>query len=352
MDRKRRRRSGDQEESMEGIFQGLKHHSALLLLFLTGAVVWFLNYLSPLVSPFILALLFLAIFGPLLKRLQKIHVPRQMGAILLLITALLAVVGIGYALARWAWNGLPQLFLQAEEWKAKLPDWADGWLDFGIRELKLRALDMENGMLGGALRYTGRLASFGGSLVAFLIAVILLAKDYDAIMNRLLEREDCHLLLTVICSVIHYIATYVRAQGIIMTMIATLCAVVLTIAGVSQGVFWGILAGLLDALPFIGTGVILTPLAIIQVIEGKTVGAVICGALYVACILVRELMEPRLIGKKMGVSPILILVSLYVGIRLFGVAGIIKGPLGFVIIWEVWQNLKSETKIKQRQEEF
>ena len=332
---------------METVFQKWKNQSALLLLFLTGAVVLFLKYLSPLLSPIILALLFLAIFGSLLKKLQKIHIPRQIGAILLLTMALLAVVGIGYALARWAWNGLPQLFTQAEEWKAKLPDWADGWLDWGIRELKKGALDLENGVLGGALKYTGRLATFGGSLVVFLIAVILLAKDYDDIMNRLLDREDCHLLLSVICSVIHYIATYVRAQGIIMTMIATLCTVVLTMAGIPQGVFWGILAGLLDALPFIGTGVILTPLAIIQVIEGKTVGAVICGILYVACILVRELMEPRLIGKKMGVNPILILVSLYVGIRLFGVAGIIKGPLGFVIIWEVWQHLQVETKNKQ-----
>lgn len=329
---------------MEGVIQGLKHHSVLLLLLLTGAVVLFLNYLSPLVSPFILALLFLAIFGPLLKKLQRIHVPRQAGAVLLLIVALFMVAGIGFLLGRWVWNGMPQLFLQVDEWKKKMPDWADGWLDWGVKELKMRALDLENGVIGGALKYTGRLAAFGGSLVAFLIAVILLAKDYDELMNRLLDREDCHLLLTVVCGVIRYIANYVRAQGIIMTMIATLCVVTLMVAGIPQGVFWGILAGLLDALPFIGTGVVLTPLAIMQILDGNIVGAVICGTLYVACILIREFMEPRLIGKKMGVNPIAILISLYVGIRLFGVAGIVKGPLGFVIIWEIWKNAYGENE--------
>ena len=50
-------------------------------------------------------------------------------------------------------------------------------------------------------------------------------------------------------------------------------------------------------------------------------------------------MEPRLIGRKIGVSPIAVLVSLYAGIRLFGVWGIIKGPLGFVLIYETYRSL-------------
>ena len=60
--------------------------------------------------------------------------------------------------------------------------------------------------------------------------------------------------------------------------------------------------------------------------------AIVCGVLYLVCIFLREIMEPRLIGRKIGVSPIAVLVSLYARIRLFGVWGIIKGPLGFVLI--------------------
>ena len=62
------------------------------------------------------------------------------------------------------------------------------------------------------------------------------------------------MLLEVICGIVRYIATFVKAQGIIMSAIALTAAITLGIAGIKHGVLWGILAGILDALPFIGTG--------------------------------------------------------------------------------------------------
>ena len=336
---------------MEEIFGKLRHNSAVMLLLLTGAVFLFLKFLAPLLSPVILAMLFLTIFGPLLQKLQKRGIYRQVGAVLLLLLATSALVGILLLLARWAWKGLPDLMTQAKSWEQKLPGWAYGWVDHSLSELQKNALGIEREVLSGAVKYVGRFAALGGYLITFLITVILLAKDYDELMNRLLEREDCHLLLSVICGVIRYVATYVKAQGMIMTIIACLSALVLTILEISQGLFLGVLAGVLDALPFIGTGVVLVPLALTQGLEGRLGVAAGCLILYVTCIFLRELLEPRLIGKRIGVRPVLVLISLYVGIKLFGVTGIIKGPLGFMIMWVTWQNLdgnKKMTKFKQK----
>ena len=336
---------------MEEVLGKLRQNSAVILLLLTGAVFLFLKFLEPLLSPVILAMLFLTIFGPLLQRLQKRGIYRQVGAVLLLILATALLVGILLLLARWAWKGLPELMTQAEGWEQKLPSWAYEWVEHSLSELQKNALGIEREVLSGAMRYAGKFAALGGYLITFLITVILLAKDYDELMNRLLEREDCHLLLTVICGVIRYVATYIKAQGIIMAVIACLSAIVLTFLGVSQGIFLGVLAGVLDALPFIGTGVVLVPLALVQCLEGKLGVAAGCLILYVICIFLRELLEPRLIGKRIGVRPIWVLVSLFVGIKLFGVTGIIKGPLGFMIMWVTWQNLGGNlemTKIKQK----
>ena len=165
-------------------------------------------------------------------------------------------------------------------------------------------------------------------------------------MNRLLDQEACHVLLEVICGIVRYIATFVKAQGIIMTTIAMTAAATLGIAGINHGILWGILAGILDALPFIGTGIVLVPLGVFQILEGNWGRAIVCGVLYLVCIFLREIMEPRLIGRKIGVSPIAVLVSLYAGIRLFGVWGIIKGPLGFVLIYETYHSL---SKMSDRQ---
>ena len=327
---------------MEAWVEKIRNNAIVVLLLLTGAVFLFLRYLTPFLSPILTAMLFVTIFGPLLKKMQRLHLHRQVGAVLLLVAALAVIAVLMFFLGRFAWNGFPRILSEVEKWKESLPDWAGGWVELGIGELQRNVGTIQKGMLGGAIRYAGRAAALGGYLVTFLIAVILLAKDYDEMMNRLLDREDCHLLLTVICGVIRYVATYVKAQGVIMTVIAGLCALVLQLAGVAQGVQFGLLAGVLDALPFIGTGVVLVPLGIFHALEGRYAVTIICGVLYLGCILIREFLEPRLIGKKMGVRPVFILISLYAGIRLFGIAGIIKGPLGFVIIWETWQHLKKD----------
>ena len=85
-----------------------------------------------------------------------------------------------------------------------------------------------------------------------------------------------------------------------MSAIALTAAATLGIAGIKHGVLWGILAGILDALPFIGTGVVLVPLGVWQLLEGSFGRALICGALYVVCIFLREILEPRLIGRSVS----------------------------------------------------
>ena len=306
----------------------------IVLLAVTGAVYFFLQYLTPLLAPVLLAMLFVTIFGPVMKRMnRKLHFPRPLSAIVLLILATLLLAVLLWVLSSWVLGSLPV-------WIRSMDAREQEWLN-------------QKGMLSQSMQYVRWFAEVGGFLVTFLIASVLLAKDYDGIMNHLLDQESCHVLLEVICGIVRYIATFVKAQGIIMSAIALTAAITLGIAGIKHGVLWGILAGILDALPFIGTGVVLLPLGIWQLLEGSFGRALICGALYVVCIFLREILEPRLIGRKIGVSPIAVLVSLYAGIRLFGVWGIIKGPLGFVLIYETYHSLsKMSDRQKNRADRF
>ena len=331
----------------------------IVLLLVTGAVYFFLQYLTPLLAPVLLAMLFVTIFGPLMKRMNRsLHFPRPLSAIVLLVVATVFLAGLLWVLTSWVLGSLPvwieNLEMQEREWlevvrglcrnvgeiigvdAVYLENTVSGRLQEGLDSLEENILP---GMLSQSMHYVRWFAELGGFLVTFLIASVLLAKDYDGIMNRLLDQEACHVLLEVICGIVRYIATFVKAQGIIMTTIAVTAALILGTAGIRHGILWGILAGILDALPFIGTGVVLVPLGILQLLEGNWGRALICGVLYVVCIFLREVMEPRLIGRRIGVSPITVLVSLYAGIRLFGVWGIVKGPLGFVLIYETYRSL-------------
>ena len=81
-------------------------------------------------------------------------------------------------------------------------------------------------------------------------------------------------------------------------------AVTLFLGGFEGGILIGLFTGFMDMLPFIGTGLVLMPLAFWQILNGYYTKAVICVILYVICALSREFMEPKLIGEKMGIFPV------------------------------------------------
>jgi len=337
----------------------IKNSPFIMLLLITGAVYFFLKYLTPLLAPILVAMLFVTIFGPTLKRFhEKFHIHRQIGAIILLLIAGVTLVLLIWILFSWIVGSFPEWIGDLSSFEDEISDAVkkgceaigrligvnSGYLEEmilgkirdGFDSLRTQVLP---GMLSQSIQYVKTAAKIGAFLVTFIIAAVLLAKDYDNIMNKLLDREDCHVFLEVMCGIIRYIATYVKAQLIIMSSIAGVAAVVLGISGIQHGVLWGLLAGLLDALPFVGTGAVLVPLAITQLFGGNYFRAAICILLYVACAFMRELMEPRLIGRKIGVTPVMVLISLYAGIQLFGAWGIIKGPLGFIMIYQSYLSI-------------
>lgn len=346
------------------MLEKIKQNKIITLLLITAVVYFFLQYLTPLFSPILTAMLFVTIFGPFLKNLQaRLHIHRQVGAILLLILGFGLLVVLIWVLFSWIVGSLPEWVSQLEAVEQELQELIQKGsasigevlgIDAEYLESMLLARLEEGmdylqtsgaaGMLSGSLQYLKKIALLGGFLVTFVIAAVLLAKDYDRIMNNLLDREEYHVLLEVICGIIRYIATFVKAQVVIMALISLMAGLALSLCGIRQGVLWGILAGLLDALPFIGTGIVLLPLALAQLFQGYYGRALICLVLYAACVFLREMLEPRLIGKHMGISPVAVLMAVYAGIQLFGLWGIIKGPLGFMIIYQSWQSLQRRVR--------
>lgn len=337
-----------------------RRNKIVTLLCIIGVVYFFLEYISPLVAPVLVAMLFVTMFGPLLQKMQRrLRIHRQVGAAILLGFFGTVIFVILWMLITWMAGSLPQWLQGMQDMWAQLEETVQGFCSFGGKMLNMDSGYLEElilgylqesasfveeqvlpGLFSGSVKYVKELVAIGGFLLLFAVACIFLAKDYDKIMNGLLDRRECHIFLEIICGIIRYIATFLKAQLLIMFTIGGLCAIVLSIGGVSGGFFWGILAGALDALPFLGTGIVLVPLAIVQLIGGSYAKAVVCGLLYVSCILTREFLEPKLIGKKMGIPPLLVLVAIYVGLKLFGVVGLIKGPLGFVLVYQTYNSLQ------------
>ena len=88
----------------------------------------------------------------------------------------------------------------------------------------------------------------------------------------------------------------------------------------------------MDILPVLGVGTALLPWAIFRLLGGNTWGGVGLILLYAVITVVRQITEPHLVGKSIGLHPLVTLFAFFAGMKLFGLWGIIKGPVGLVMI--------------------
>ncbi len=90
---------------------------------------------------------------------------------------------------------------------------------------------------------------------------------------------------------------------------------------------WAVLVALVDAMPILGTGTVLLPWAAIALLSGEHLRAIGLLLVYAAALITRTTLEPRLLGRHLGLDPLLTLLLLYVGFRLFGVLGMVAAPV-------------------------
>ena len=94
--------------------------------------------------------------------------------------------------------------------------------------------------------------------------------------------------------------------------------------------------GFIDALPILGAGTIMIPWAIIAAISGDINLAIGLFTLYVIVMLQRQILEPKIVGAKIGVHPIFTLIAMYTGFRLIGVLGMYIGPIILIILKSIF----------------
>ena len=101
----------------------------------------------------------------------------------------------------------------------------------------------------------------------------------------------------------------------------------------------GILTGILDVLPFVGTGITLLPFMLWKFVNGEITRGVILLVTFLVAATARELLEPKLIGKRMNILPVLILLAVYAGVQVFGILGVFLGPFYLMLVQECYEKI-------------
>lgn len=175
---------------------------------------------------------------------------------------------------------------------------------------------------------------WGGGIIISLTAVIFVIRDMEKMAQWIKEGPYSKWFRIFLGRLAVFGAAYIKTQSIIMATTALICTIVMLIIGNDYPVMIGVLIGLLDALPLLGTGVVLVPWTIIALISGNYFKAAVIFTGYCICYIIREFLEPKMMGGKMGIAPLIMLISMYVGVLLFGICGFILGPAAYIIVCE------------------
>ena len=204
-----------------------------------------------------------------------------------------------------------------------------------------------DGLLTGSLRYLSVAGRAGTFVLVSFICVVLFAREIEGWKQGLLNLAAIEPAIDHILSIIlrigkklgRMIKTYLKTQTIILLCISITAVIGLQIGGTREGWFYGILAGFMDFLPFIGTGIVLIPLGVVSFLKGRIGTGAIIFVTYFICVIIREFLEPRLLGNGLKFSPVAILISVYAGVIYYGIGGVILGPVTLLILVELGREI-------------
>ncbi|MBF8983315.1 sporulation integral membrane protein YtvI [Lutibacter sp. B2] len=125
---------------------------------------------------------------------------------------------------------------------------------------------------------------------------------------------------------------YVKAQLILMGITFIESAIGLTLIGIDYSILLAFLASTIDALPIVGTGMIYFPLIAYYIAISEYNTSLYLSILYLLILLVRQLLEPKILGNQIGIYPLVTLISMYIGLKAFGIIGIITGPVSVTLL--------------------
>lgn len=125
---------------------------------------------------------------------------------------------------------------------------------------------------------------------------------------------------------------FLRSQIILMFLTLMISLVGLLILRVEHFLTLGVIMGLLDLIPYLGPGLIIVPWSIYSFFTGDLFMGVGLLVLYATTIIVRQIFEPKILSSSMKLNPLAVLVSLFAGLQLFGVTGLVIGPILLVLI--------------------
>ncbi len=173
------------------------------------------------------------------------------------------------------------------------------------------------------------------NVIICIIATVFIAIDYERIMEfikRNLRSRALMLSMRICDSFLDIVWQFIKSYFIIFVITVTEIVVGLLIIGVDHPFLIAVLIGLFDAFPIVGSGMILLPWSVITMIIGDLPRGIGLFVVYATVVIVRQFIEPKIVGKRVGLRPIVTLTCMYAGTKIIGGIGLFALPITAAIL--------------------
>jgi predicted PurR-regulated permease PerM len=309
--------------------------------------VWFIYTIRDILVLVFIVLVVVAAIAPLVDKMEK-YMPRIIAMLILSIVLLGFLVAVGFLV-------LPPVINQIGQLAANLPAIIDQVNPIfrhlqtliGYSQESLLNLSSQLGGLSSGIYATT--VNFVGGIVAIVTIFVLsfyLLLEKDAIRKSLrnfvpTEHEERVFIVTNKIAI--KMGNWLRGQGLLMLIIAILDGIALVSLGVPYALTLAVWGGLVEVIPYIGPWLGLAPAAIIA----YTVSPLMALLVVIAYILIQELeghlLVPKIMGKAVGLSPVIIILALLVGAKIMGLSGIfiaVPAAAAISVIFQDWSEVK------------
>ena len=353
--------NSNQNRDQNGAQNGniFKWYQWIRLIGITLAVYLTMEYVLPVVFPFCIGFAVAFALYPLRRWIQRrLHLQREAAGFVALLVgicaAALIVVGFFYLIligGSYAGKcGFPDaLIVQGRTmWNTccdRLHTWTGRWVmepeDYGVLvdTVQKRSFHFDADVLMSNWKHvSAQTLRILAQVLVTIVSALLMLSEFDELKKKAGRVADrlFHVGFGLTLREVGW--TYVKAQMIIIGTITGMCVLGLLVAGERYWLPVGVAIGICDALPFLGTGICFLPWALWRLLCGRYVSALWFAALYMITSFTRQSLEPRLIGRKIGVPPLMVLISVYAGVKVYSKGGFILGPVSAFLIWQLYSD--------------
>lgn len=262
-------------------------------------------------------------------------------------------------------NDFPQLIMSFKNWilglLANLPasfgadlsltigDFLDNLAENGLAGLTVNTEEFNWTSListGGDI-LIGTVGQFPSMVISFVITIIssvFVCSDYERIRSFIfaqLSEEKAKKLYHAKQLAVSSMLKMIKAYGLIFVITSiemTIALSIMKLAGVYTSEYWFIVAlliALVDIIPVLGTGTVLVPWGVVSLLTGKIGLGIGLLVTYVVVLIIRQVLEPKLVSGQIGLPPIVTITSMYIGTKVLGIFGFFIMPFLVTIVNEM-----------------